>query len=151
MNNTRATGKSANSPGCGSGPSEAGAPCCCHEGSAPEPHTLREVLERVGQELARVAERLAQFETSVGPRLSEAAGRDLELVTGLQSLDEIGQRVTGLVAFLGALAPSADGRCSLDPGPAAGIVTLADMAARLAFRDQDAATIPADLGDYEMF
>lgn len=80
----------------------------------------------------------------------EVAGRDPKLVQHLQGLDQIGQRVTGLVAFLVALAPTAGGRCRLDPGTAAGVITLADMAARLGFRDEEGPPARIDRGDCEL-
>jgi hypothetical protein len=146
-----ATGRSESSEGHETDPPEVVESGSCHDGVAPAASVpLRAVLERVGQELAQLAERLDRFETEVGPRILEAAGRDADLVHHLQSLDEIGQRVTGLVVFLGALAPSAASRCRLDPRPAAGVVTLADMAARLGFRDEDEPAVHVDGGDCEL-
>lgn len=111
---------------------------------------LRDVLDRLAEELADLAGLLDRFETEVGPRILEAASRDPNLVRQLQSLDQIGQRVTGLVAFLAALAPTAARRCHLDPGPAAEAVTLADMATRLGFRDEEAPSVSVDRGDCEL-
>jgi hypothetical protein len=111
---------------------------------------LRDVLDRVAKELLDLAELLDRFETEMGPRILEAASRDPVLMRQLQSLDQIGQRVAGLVAFLAALAPTAGRRCRLDPGPAADAVTLADMAARLGFRDENAPSASIELGDCEM-
>lgn len=151
MRITSATGPSESSDGHENDPPEIGDSCSCHDGSVPATNVpLRDVLERVGQELAHLAERLDRFETEVGPRILAAAGRDPDLVRHLQSLDEIGQRVTGLVVFLGALAPSAASRCRLDPRPAAGVVTLAQMAARLGFHDEEEPTVPVEGGDCEL-
>lgn len=125
--------------------------CSCPPGLDPEPTVpLRDVLDRVARELAHLADLLARFETEVGPRMLEAAERDPRLVWHLQGLDQIVQRATGLVAFLAALAPTAGGRCRLDPGPAAGVVTLADMAARLGFRDDEIPPAVVDEGDCEL-
>ena len=56
----------------------------------------------------------------------------------IQDLDHIRQKVAGLADFLAALAPLAPGDCLVD-ARAARLVTLADLAARLA------------LGDFELF
>jgi hypothetical protein len=122
---------------------------CCPVGT-PAGRTVRDVLDKVAAELAELARLLDRFETEVGPRILEAAARDLSLVVELQSLDEIGQRVSGLVAFLAALAPTAASRCRLDPGPAAERVTLAAMAARLGFREDDLPPTSQGHGDCEL-
>lgn len=146
----------------------ASSPCEGLEGREPAPHQdgepgscpigiptapavpLRDVLDRVAAELVDLARLLERFETAAGPRILEAATRDPNLVRQLQSFDQIGQRVMGLVAFLTALAPTVARRCHLDPRPAAGVVTLADMAARLAFRDEGVPSASVDRGDCEL-
>ncbi len=122
-----------------------------HVGFAPAPAVpLRNVLGRVGEELERLAGLLDRFETAVGPCLPEAAGRDPSLVRQVQSLDEIGQSLNGLVAFLAALVPDTASQWHLDPGPAAGVVKLADLAARLGFRDEGKPSASVDPGDFEL-
>ncbi len=53
----------------------------------------------------------------------------------IQDLDHIRQKVEGLADFLAALAPLAPGDCLVDASGAARLVTLADLAARLALGD----------------
>jgi hypothetical protein len=111
---------------------------------------LRNVLGRVGEELERLAGLLDRFETRVGPLLPEVVGHDPRLVQQVQCLDEIGQSLNGLVAFLVALVPDTASQWHLDPGPAAGVVKLADLAARLGFRDAMEQPASVDPGDCEL-
>ncbi len=125
--------------------------CSQHLGFAPAPTIpLRNVLGRVGEELERLAGLLDRFETAIGPWLPEAVGRDPRLVRQVQSLDEMGQSLNGLVAFLAALVPDTASQWHLDPGPAAGVVKLADLAARLGFRDEGKPSDTVDPGDCEL-
>jgi len=125
--------------------------CSRHVGFAPAPEVpLRNVLGRVGEELERLAGLLERLETAIGPWFPEAAGRDPGLVQQVQSLDEIGQSLNGLVAFLAALVPDTASQWHLDPGPAAGVVKLADLAARLGFRDENRPPVPVARGDCEL-
>lgn len=125
----------------------------CHAAADKAPGVpLRDALERLGQEVAELARMLERFEAAAGPHLLDAAGRSPDLVQQLQNLDHIGQGMVGLAAYLAALAPAAASGCRIDPGPATQVVMLADLAARLAFRDEKGAAAEAlGRGDCELF
>ena len=95
--------------------------------------------------------RIFNFETLVGPLVLGAAQRDAGLMRHIQDLDHIRQKVAGLADFLAALAPLAPGDCLVDASGAARLVTLADLAARLALSDDDASAPGAAFGDFELF
>ena len=112
---------------------------------------MADVLARVAHELNHLSGRIGHVETLVGPLVLTAAPRDADLLRHIQDLDHIRQKVEGLADFLAALALVAPGDCLVDAGGAARLVTLADLAARLAFSDDDAAAPGAAFGDCELF
>ena len=112
---------------------------------------MGDVLARVAHELNHVCARIGHFETLAGPLILGAARRDAGLMRHIQDLDHIRQKVAGLADFLAALAPLAPGDCLVDASGAARLVTLADLAARLALSDEDSATPGAAGGDFELF
>ena len=121
------------------------------EAARPLHAPMGEVLARVAHELNHLSGRIGHVETLVGPLVLAAAPRDAEMVRHIQDLDHIRQKAEGLADFLAALALVAPGDCLVDAGGAARLVTLADLAARLAFSDDGAAAAGAAYGDCELF
>jgi hypothetical protein len=111
---------------------------------------MGDVLGRVGHELSHLARLLAHLEILLGPLIVEAAGRDAAVLRHMQGFDHIGQKVSGLADFLAALAPAASDQWTLDPTEAARVVTLADLASRLVFEEDQNACATAG-GDCELF
>jgi CelD/BcsL family acetyltransferase involved in cellulose biosynthesis len=112
---------------------------------------IADVLRRVGRELAHLGRVLEQFENLTIPFILEAGRRDVDLLHQVQGVDHIGQTLSGLADFLAALAPAASDRWRVDPRAAAGTVTLAELAARLALSDEGGSTCPDERGDVELF
>lgn len=112
---------------------------------------IGDVLSRVGHELGHLARLLEHLETLVGPLTLEAAGRDVGFLHHMQGFDHIGQKVSGLADFLAALAPAAPSQWLVDPAAAARVVTLADLASRLAFSDEKETSCSTACGDCELF
>lgn len=99
---------------------------------------IGDVLDRVSHELAHLACLLDDLEAVIGPLLLDAGRRDADVLHHAQGFDHIGQKLSGLADFLGALAPSASRQWLIDPSKAAKVVTLADLASRLGFPGEDA-------------
>jgi hypothetical protein len=112
---------------------------------------MRDVLGRIGHELAHVTSTLDQLQELIGPLVRAAAGQDVLVLHQAQSIDYVRQRAAAISDFVAALAASAPCECHIDPAPAAQVVTLADLAARLGFKDEDDASGDARWGDFEMF
>lgn len=112
---------------------------------------IRDVLGRVGHELAHLARMLDQLQVFVAPSILEAAGKDPRLLHQIQSLDHIVQKVAALSDFLAALGPTASGHWLVDPAEAARVVTLAELAARLGFLDDGDGSCATAGGDFELF
>jgi hypothetical protein len=121
------------------------------EAARPLHAPMGEVLARVAHELNHLSGRIGHVETLVGPLVLAAASRDAEMVRHIQDLDHIRQKAEGLADFLAALSLVAPGDCLVDAGGAARLVTLADLAARLAFSDDGVAAPGAAYGDCELF
>jgi len=115
------------------------------------PHVpISDVLGRVSDELAHLARLLDHLESLIGPLILEAGRRDADVLHHAQGIDHIGQKLSGLAAFLAALAPDASGQWLIDPSAAAKVVTLADLASRLGFSSKDARSLDA-WGDCDLF
>jgi hypothetical protein len=112
---------------------------------------IGDILSRVGHELGHLARLLEHLETLVGPLTLDAASKDANFMHHMQGFDHIGQKMSGLSAFLAALAPDASSRWLVDPTAAARVVTLADLASRLAFVDEDQPSCSTAMGDCELF
>jgi hypothetical protein len=111
---------------------------------------MGDLLGRVGHELSHLARLLAHLELLLGPLITEAAARDANILRHMQGFDHIGQKASGLAAFLAALAPAASDQWMIDPSEAARVVTLADLASRLVFSEEDKTSCSAG-GDCELF
>ncbi len=112
---------------------------------------IADVLSRISYELAHLSRLLEHFERFAAPLVVEAARRDADVLHQMQGFDHIGQKLSGLADFLAALAPAASDRWTVDPSAAARSVTLADLAARLGFSDENGASCSTAWGDFELF
>lgn len=119
--------------------------------ACPSQAPIGDVLGRVGHELSHLARLLAHLEILLGPLIVEAAAHDAALLHHMQGFDHIGQKMSGLAAFLAALAPAASEQWTIDPTEAARVVTLADLASRLVFSDEDKSSCATAGGDCELF
>ncbi len=96
-------------------------------------------------ELGRLAE---QFQAVLGPAMLRAAD-DFACHQEAQIIDLITQRLYGLSDFMRALRPSVPEAWSVDPDPAASVVTLADLSCRLRGVPEQSSTHQA--GEFEAF
>ncbi|WP_395665401.1 hypothetical protein [Methylocella sp.] len=127
--------------------------CRPPDGPAGAAAPLDALLRRCGEELERLADRLAALEGHVGEiAVGETAapgggGLRAEAVRGLQDLDPMRQTAGALGAFLLRLSADAPA-CAFDAGAALAAVPLAGLAARLA---GGAAETPAAMDEPELF
>jgi hypothetical protein len=119
------------------------------EGSTMVP--MADVLSRAGHELAQLAWLLEQLQTRLSPLIQEAAERDPGDLRHMQSLDHAGQQAMGLAEFLAALALAAPCEWRIDPSAAAHQVLLADLSARLGFKDSSNESRHTAWGECEFF
>ena len=96
-------------------------------------------------ELGRLAE---QFQAVLGPAILRAAD-DFACHQEAQIIDLITQRLYGLSDFMRALRPSVPEVWSVDPEPAARVVTLSDLSCRL--RGAPAQLSTHEAGEFEAF
>ncbi len=112
---------------------------------------MSDVLARVGHELGQLSHRLGHIEALVGPLILAAARRDGRLVSQIQDLDHIRQKIEALADFLLAVGLVAPDQWRIDANAAARLVTLADLAARLTFSAEAADRGAGEWGDCELF
>jgi hypothetical protein len=110
-----------------------------------------DLLLRVADELQDMAHSIQQISVPVEDAVAVIGMRDRTFMNAMQGLDLTRQKLACLADFLSALARSAPPHWSLDADPAAELVTLSQLAARLrapahADRNPDASD-----GDFEMF
>jgi hypothetical protein len=95
---------------------------------------LTDVMLTVRAELARLAQLAEEMQASFGDALIHAAKGRPDILEKAQGLDALSQHLMGVADFLGALSPQLPDHWSLDPAPAAKVVLLSDLGARLAGR-----------------
>jgi hypothetical protein len=113
--------------------------------------TMVEVNERIGQELAALAEAVRHLQNVISPLLLEAAGRNPSHLHELQDFDHIAQKIDNLGNFVTTLATHVPTNWLVDPSTASQVVTLSDLSSRLSFaapNETDAGHVP---GDFELF
>ncbi len=112
---------------------------------------LRDVLDRAGHELIRLAWLLDSLQRQLRPLLQDAAKRDAGMLRQIQSFDHIGQIAQGLAAFFAALASKTPRRWHADAAAAAQFVTLADLSSRLGFTGEDTRLCAPCWDEWELF
>jgi len=111
---------------------------------------IGDVLNRTGHELVHLAWLLENLQGHILPFIEEAAAGDANILHQTQSFDKIGQIAKCLSEFLAALALTAPRRWVVDPSAAAENVTLADLASRLGFSDEEKNLCSTAWGDCDM-
>jgi len=122
-----------------------------HDGPTHRP--LAEPLSLAAQELSDLA-RMGDDLQGVVARLAAQAGcRDAELMAEAQAVDMLSQRLTGMAAFLSALASAAPQGVTTDVHAAVMDLTLAEQARRLSGPPPEVATqtLLALSGDVTLF
>jgi hypothetical protein len=121
------------------------------EGSDPMQVPIGDVLNRAGHELVHLAWLLENLQSHILPFIQEAAACDANVLRQMQSFDQIGQIANCLSDFLAALALNAPRRWLVDPSAASQNVTLADLASRLGFTDEEKNSCSTAWGDCDLF
>ncbi len=118
-----------------------------------EPSTvaMRDVADRIGNELAELAVAIHRLQVLISPLLSEAALRNPVHLQELQDIDHIYQKVGNLGEFLAALALILPQQWVLDPSTASQVITLSALASRLGFAAEEAYMAAEPSGDCEFF
>jgi len=122
-----------------------------HDGPTHRP--LAEPLSLAAQELSDLA-RMGDDLQGVVARLAAQAGcRDAELMAEAQAVDMLSQRLTGMAAFLSALASAAPQGVTTDVHAAVMDLTVAEQARRLSGPPPQVAaqTLLALSGDVTLF
>jgi hypothetical protein len=98
--------------------------------------SVADVLTTLGQELERIRVLGLRVEQTICA-IAVRSSLDTALIAELQHLDAVLQHVAALRDFSEQVALQCDDRAPVDIAEALGRVTLADVRARLAQRDQD--------------
>jgi len=96
---------------------------------------MRDVADRIGNELAELAGAIHRLQVLISPLLNEAALRNPVHLQELQDIDHIYQKVGNLAEFLAALALTLPKDWVLDPSIASQAITLSALASRLGFAE----------------
>jgi hypothetical protein len=111
---------------------------------------MREVADRVGNELAELAVAIHSLQVVISPLLNEAALRNPAHLQELQDIDHIYQKIGNLAEFLAALSLILPQQWMLDPSTASQVITLSALASRLGLTS-DAAAQDHAAGDCDFF
>lgn len=111
---------------------------------------LAEILGAVCAEIVALAHDADHLQVIVGHALPVEVQRDHAIMTDVQKLDAMSQRLYGLATFVEGLGREMPGAWRMDDGRAAARLTLADLARRLTGADHADAPEQAD-GDCDMF
>lgn len=112
---------------------------------------LADVLSRAGHELTHIAWFLQHLQILLSPLIIKAAEHDADHMRHMQSLDHIEQKIMGLADFVTALSNLAHEHWQIDPAAAADRVLLADLSARLGFKDSETETYSTAWGECDFF
>lgn len=119
--------------------------------TAPSSIGIREVADRVGNELADLAAAIHKLQVLISPLLKEAALRNPTHLQELQDIDHIYQKVGNLSEFLAALALILPQQWVLDPSTASRVITLSALASRLGLTAEEAEAQGHPAGDCDFF
>lgn len=112
---------------------------------------MREVADRIGNELAELAAAIHGLQVVISPLLNEAALRNPTHLQELQDIDHIYQKVGNLAEFLAALALILPRQWMLDPSTASQVITLSALASRLGLASENAPAQGHPSGDCDFF
>lgn len=111
---------------------------------------LSDILDAVSAEIVALARDADHLQVIVGRALPADAQRDHAVMTDVQKLDAMSQRLYGLATFVDRLRRDMPDGWRMDDAPAAALLTLADLARRLT-GDGQVCTIPPSDGDCDLF
>lgn len=120
------------------------------ESFSPTSVAMRDVADRIGNELAELAVAIHRLQVLISPLLNEAALRNPVHLQELQDIDHIYQKVGNLGEFLAALSLSLPPHWVLDASTASRVITLSALALRLGFAE-GIAVADHPSGDCEFF
>ncbi len=112
---------------------------------------MRDVADRIGNELAELAGAIHRLQILISPLLNEAALRNPVHLQELQDIDHIYQKVGNLAEFLAALALTLPKDWVLDPSTASQAITLSALASRLGFIESTEPAAKPLSGDCDFF
>lgn len=112
---------------------------------------MRDVADRIGNELAELAVAIHNVQTLISPLLHDAAKSNPIHLHELQDLDHIYQKVGNLAEFLAALSLILPKQWVLDPSTASQVITLSALASRLGLTSDIAFDGEQPAGDCEFF
>jgi hypothetical protein len=112
---------------------------------------MREVADRIGNELADLAAAIHGLQVLISPLLNEAAMRNPAHLQELQDIDHIYQKVGNLAEFLAALALILPRQWMLDPSTASQVITLSALASRLGLTSENSASPSRSSGECDFF
>ena len=126
-------------------------PSTCYESIDAAAVPMRDVADRIGNELAELAVAIHRLQMLISPLLNEAALRNPVHLQELQDIDHIYQKVGNLAEFLAALALLLPEQWLLDPSTASQVITLSALASRLGLTPDGAFAADHPSGDCEFF
>jgi hypothetical protein len=112
---------------------------------------LRDVMNRIGQEMGELAGAVHRIQSLVSLLVREDAFHEGKNVHEMQSLDLIAQKMECLSDFLGALSRDVPAFWRIDTREAAQLMALSELVARLTFTDSAADLAAVSAGDFEAF
>jgi hypothetical protein len=113
---------------------------------------LGDMLERISIELQTLEASMEEMHPIVERLVQSIPPGEFGSMLAMQNIDRIEQTLSSLAMFLRAVAAETPLTWSLDVGPAAATVRLADLAHRLSSQEpHQPATDTEDAGDCEMF
>lgn len=123
----------------------------CYESADASTVAMRDVADRIGNELAELAVAIHRLQMLISPLLNEAALRNPVHLQELQDIDHIYQKVGNLAEFLAALALILPEHWMLDPSMASQVITLSALASRLGFSGDNGIAADHPAGDCDFF
>lgn len=112
---------------------------------------LRDLVQRLGDEMRDIAGGLHRLQALLGLILDESTLRGHSSLHEMQSLDLIHQRVESLSDFLAVLGYSIPAGWVVDTRDAGNLIRLSGLAARLAGQAEGDALISPTAGEFESF
>lgn len=118
---------------------------------APPPASVADILRVVGREVADAGQFACDLQATLSC-FAQTLGQQDQALEAFQALDFLTQRLGGVAAFLGALAPTLPACWVGDAAAAAEAVTMSDLARRLGRpHDDPGCTDGEDAGALEFF
>ncbi|MGP0060103.1 MAG: hypothetical protein ACLPID_12540 [Beijerinckiaceae bacterium] len=113
--------------------------------------TMGDVAERLGVELASLAQAVHHLQGLISPLILEAAARNPSHLHDLQEFDHIVQKLGNLGIFLTTLSTHVPAEWRVDPTTASQVVTLSRLSSHLGFANDSKTAANHASGDFELF